>query len=181
MPAASQPSVPSTSRRRLFDLARRHELANSRRCSSPWRRFGAEQARAHIVRDAAPHRRLQRAAYRCVAAATYVACLPPRAAARCLTRQPMAPAAYRLSRQHTGQCHRDSIFDPTLSTLLAGPHGPTVVCAVPGCVAAPSPLNIRISYEQTGDCLFSRSETNCLRASDVPVPAARRVNCSGPQ
>ena len=36
------------------------------------------------------------------------------------------------------------------------PHGPTVVCAVPGRVAAPSPLNIRISYEQTGDCLFSR-------------------------
>ena len=57
-----------------------------------------------------------------------------------------------------GMIHvRDSIFIPTLSTLLAGPHGPTVVCAVPGRVAAPSPLNIRISYEQTGDCLFSRT------------------------
>ena len=28
---------------------------------------------------------------------------------------------------------------------------------------------------------FRGSETNCLRASNVPVPAARRVNCSGPQ
>ena len=35
--------------------------------------------------------------------------------------------------------------------------GPTVVCAVPGRVAAPSPLNIRISYEQTGDSCVARA------------------------
>ena len=31
---------------------------------------------------------------------------------------------------------------PSLSTLLAGPYGPTVWCAVLGRVAAPSPLNM---------------------------------------
>ena len=59
-----------------------------------------------------------------------------------LARQHAAPLGSRcgtgrspLTRQQSGHGHRDHI--PTLSTLLAGPHGPTVVCAVLGRVAAP--------------------------------------------
>ena len=155
--AASQPSVPSTSRQRHYGLAQRHELPISRRCISPWRRFGARSSsRPHRVRCSAPPAFTARSIplrscghIRGLLTASRGSMLP-HSAANGTGSLPTLAAAYRTMPSGF------YLFDPTLSTLLAGPHGPTVVCAVPGRVAAPSPLNIRISYEQTGDCLFSR-------------------------
>ena len=45
-------------------------------------------------------------------------------------------------------------------------RGPTVVCAVLGRIAAPSPLNIRISYEQSGDARMSSARSEIASRRD---------------